>query len=113
MNVESFPISFELHKKNGKTAFSKGYVWGVPIVARLEQTQLVSMRMQILSLALLSGLKMRCCCELWCRLQTQLGSGAAGAGASSYSSDSTPSLGTSLYGKCSSPHPPKKGVLYP
>ena len=36
------------------------------------------------------------CCELWCRLQTWLRSRVAVALAGSYSSDSTPSLGTSL-----------------
>ena len=29
------------------------------------------------SLASLSGLRIWCCCELWCRLQTLLGSGVA------------------------------------
>ena len=29
------------------------------------------------SLALLSRLRIQCCCELWCRSQTQLGSGIA------------------------------------
>ena len=36
--------------------------------------RLVSMRMQVQSLALLSGLKIRYCHELWCRSQTRLGS---------------------------------------
>ena len=31
------------------------------------------MRLRVRSLALLSGLTIRGCCELWCRLQTQLG----------------------------------------
>ena len=38
------------------------------------QTQLISMRIQVQSLALLSGLRIRHCHELWCRLQTWLGS---------------------------------------
>ena len=29
------------------------------------------------ALASLSGLRIRCCCELWCRSQTRLGSGIA------------------------------------
>ena len=37
-------------------------------------TQLVSMRMRVRSLALLSGLRIWHCHELWCKLQTQLGS---------------------------------------
>ena len=35
------------------------------------------MRMQVKSLASLSGLRSQCCHELWCRSQTQLGSGVA------------------------------------
>ena len=56
------------------------------------------MRLQVPSLALLSGLRIQRCHELWCILQTQLGSqvDVALAYASGYSSDSTPSLGTSI-----------------
>ena len=45
-----------------------------------------------------SGLQPTLCCELWCRLQTRLGShvAVAVAQAGGYSSDSTPSLGTSM-----------------
>ena len=32
------------------------------------------MRLQVRSLALLRGLRIQCCCKLWCRSQTQLGS---------------------------------------
>ena len=39
------------------------------------QIQLGTMRLQVQSLALLSGLRIWHCCELWCRLQTLLGSG--------------------------------------
>ena len=54
------------------------------------------------SLALLSGLRMWCCSELWCRSQTHLRSciAVAGAEASSYSSYLTPSLGTSMCHWC-------------
>ena len=38
---------------------------------------LASMRMQVRSLASLSGLKICCCCKLWCRSQIQLQSGVA------------------------------------
>ena len=38
------------------------------------RTQLISLRMQIQSLALLSGLRIQHSCELWYRLQMQLGS---------------------------------------
>ena len=53
--------------------------------------------------SILSGLRIRGCCELWCRSQTWLGSGVAEAlvKAGSCSSDWTPSLGTSIYHGCS------------
>ena len=54
------------------------------------QTQLVSMRIWVQSLASLSGLMIGLCRKLQCRLQTQLRSG------SSCSSDLTSSLGTSI-----------------
>ena len=46
--------------------------------------------------------KDRRCCELWCRSQTLLGSGVAMAVAKAggYSSDCTPSLGTSICRGC-------------
>ena len=51
---------------------------------------------RVRSLALLSGLRIQRCCELWCRSQMQLGSGVAVAMvlAGSCSSDLTPSWGT-------------------
>ena len=54
------------------------------------------------SLALLSGLWIQRCQELWCRLQMQLRSSTtvALAWANSYSSDWTPSLGTSICRGC-------------
>ena len=71
-------------------------------MVQLKQTQLVSMSIQVSSLASLSGIQH--CCELWCRSQTLLGSGiavaVAVAVASSYSSDLTPSLGTSICYGC-------------
>ena len=42
---------------------------GVPTVAQPKWIWLVSMRTWVQFLALLSGLRIRCCCELWCRLQ--------------------------------------------
>ena len=63
------------------------------------------MKTKFWSLASLSGLRIWHSHELWCRLQTQLGSCIAVAGhSSSYSSNSTPSLGTSICCRCS----PKK-----
>ena len=62
------------------------------------------MRTQVQSLTLLSGLKIQHCCELWCRSQTQLGSdvavAVAVAMARAYSSNLTPSLGTSISHRC-------------
>ena len=73
--------------------------WGVPIMAQRKQIQLGTMRFQVRSLAALSGLRIWYCCELWCRFQTWLRSCVAVVvvQAVSYSSDSTPSLGTSIY----------------
>ena len=75
---------------------------GVPVVAQQSQTQLMSMRMRVWSLASLGGLRNWCCCKLRCRSQTRLGSGIAVAmvQASSYSSDSTPSLRISICHGC-------------
>ena len=53
------------------------------------------MRLQVRSLASLSGLRIPFCCELWYRSQTQLGSGIAVTQVSSCS-NWTPSLGTSI-----------------
>ena len=57
-----------------------------------------TMRLQVPSLAPLIGLRIRRCCELWCRSQTRLAShiAEAVAMAGSYSSNWTPSLGTSI-----------------
>ena len=69
---------------------------GVPVVAQWKQTRLVSMRMRVQSLALLSGLGIWHCHELWYTSQMWLGSGMAVTVAGSCSDDSTPSLGTSI-----------------
>ena len=68
----------------------------------VETIRLGTMRMQVQFLALLSGLRVWCCRVLWCRLQTPLRSQVvvAVAQVSSYSSDSTPSLGTSICPRC-------------
>ena len=60
------------------------------------------MRTQIPSLALLNGLRIWHCQELWYRLHMQLGSQVALAvvQTGSYNSDSTPSLGTSICCGC-------------
>ena len=70
----------------------------VPIVAQWVTTRLVFMRMWVWSLALISGLRIWSCHELWCRLYTWLRSGLAMAVAKAGScrSNLTPSLGTSI-----------------
>ena len=79
---------------------------GVPSWLSGQRNQLASMRMRVQSPALLSGLRIRHCPELWCRLQTRLGSCVAMAEvyAGGYSSDWTSSLGISICHWCS----PKK-----
>ena len=67
---------------------------GVPIVTQ-QLTNLTS-RMWVQFLAPLSGLKIRCCRELWYRSQMRLGSCVAVAVTGSCSLDSTPSLGTCI-----------------
>ena len=50
---------------------------GVPVVAHRKRIQLGTMRLQVRSLVLLIGLRMRHCHKLWYRSQTRLGSGVA------------------------------------
>ena len=50
---------------------------GAPVVAQRERIQLGTMSLQVRSLASISELRIRHCRELWCRSQTQLGSGVA------------------------------------
>ena len=89
------------NRKQTSNPFEK---WaGVPIVAQWWWTPLVSMRMQVLYLAPLSGLRIWHCSEFPHRSQTWLWFGIAGAvaQASSCSSNSTPSLGNSICYGCS------------
>ena len=65
------------------------------------------MRMQVQSMALLSGLRIQDCHKLWCRSQTQLRSHIALAVASSCNSNSTPRFETSVWYRCS-PNKKKK-----
>ena len=73
--------------------YLKFFKIGVPVLVQQWQGQLLSMRMRVWSLALLSGSKIRGCCELWCRSQTLLGSRIAMAVV-------TPGLGTSTWHGC-------------
>ena len=45
---------------------------GVPVVAQQKRIHPGTMKLQVQSPALLSGLGIQPCCELWCRLQMQL-----------------------------------------
>ena len=51
--------------------------WGVPVVAQRKQIRLGTMRLRVQSLALLGGLRIWRCHELWYRSQTRLESGVA------------------------------------
>ena len=85
-------------------------ITGVPIVARWKRIQLGTMRLQVPSLASLSGLEIQRCRELWCRSQVQIGSrvAVALAQAGGYSSDKIPSLGTSICHGCGPKRTKKK-----
>ena len=72
--------------------------WGVPIVVQRKWILLVTMRIRVWSLALLSGSGIWHCCELWCRSQMKLRScvSVTVMEAGSCGFNSTPSLGTSI-----------------
>ena len=94
--MQSLMQQFRVESRGWKHQIRR--ICGVPTGAQQKRTQLVAMRMQVLSLAPLSGLRIWYCHELWCRLQIRLGShiSVAVVQASSCSSNSTPSLGTSI-----------------
>ena len=95
---------FSLREETAQSIRKSRQQRGVPIVAQRLQTQLVSMRMRVQSLAPLSRLRIRLCRELWYRSQTWLWSCIAVVvvvvQAGSCSSNSTPSLETSTYHRC-------------
>ena len=80
------------------------------IVTQQKRIWRASLRTQVWSLASLSGLRLWHCDELWCSLQTKLGSCVAVAvgQASGYSSDLIPSLGTFICHRTSPKRPKKK-----
>ena len=63
------------------SAIKRNEITGVPTVAQGKRIQLGSTRLWAQSLASLSGLRIWCCRELWCRSKMRLGSGFAVAGA--------------------------------
>ena len=72
------------------------------------RTQLVSMRMWVWSLALMRGLRIWHCLKPQHSSQMRLRSGAAVAVVETGSSDSTPSLGTSMWHRCGPEKTPPK-----
>ena len=73
-----FPLEGELNiKSHHLLALLLNDIRGVTIVAQQKRIQLGTMRLQVRTLALLSGLRIWGCHELQCRSQRQLGSGIA------------------------------------
>ena len=68
-------------EKKGEVQEQEGGVerWkmGVPVMAQWKRISLGTMRLWVQSLALLSGLRIWHCHELWCSLQMRLRSGVA------------------------------------
>ena len=75
------PLKFNSNAIKKKKMFSvenvKNESSGVPVVAQWSMNPTRNMRLHVRSLALLSGLRIRHCCELWCGLQTRLRSHVA------------------------------------
>ena len=57
----------------------KSTTWEFPLWLSGNESDVSMMQFNIWPLSVLSGLRILCCCELRCRLQTCLGSGVAGA----------------------------------
>ena len=49
----------------GSGVFIKREICRVPVMAQWKRIQLGTMKLQVRSLALVSGLRVWCCCELW------------------------------------------------
>ena len=94
-------LTFTTYIKCSLLSHSQTSNKGVSIVVRWKQIQLVSITMQVRSLALLSRSGIWCCHELRCRSHMQLGCRVAMAVANSCSSDQNPSLGNSICLGCS------------
>ncbi len=59
-------------KRQKKLKIKNKMCFGVPVVAQWLRNLTRNHEAAVRSLALLSGLRTRCCHELWCRLQTWL-----------------------------------------
>ena len=96
---DPWPLNFHMPQvQPKKRSRKKKYKYiGVRIVAQQKRIWLGTMTLQVWSLALLSGLRIWSCCELWYRLQMRLRSGIGWHG-----SDSTPSLGVFICPVCGS-----------
>ena len=57
-----------------KDLYQKGEMCEVPVMAQWLTNPTRNQEVAGSILGLLSGLRIRSCCELWCRSQTQLGS---------------------------------------
>ena len=55
----------------------KSKAGGVPMMAQWKRIRLGAKRLWVQALVSLQGLRIRHCCELWCRSQAQLGSHVA------------------------------------
>ena len=105
-NIENITVNKSWYLKCSSLPAFKSFKNRSSCCGSAEMNLTSTMMMQVWSLASLSGLRIRCCCELWCRSQIQLGAGIAMAMvlASGCSSDLTHSLVTSTCCRCS----PKK-----
>ena len=65
------------NKQSSGNFYGSGNMLGAPIMAQRKQIQLGTMRLWVQSLASLSGLRIWCYRELWCRSWTRLRSGVA------------------------------------
>ena len=76
-------------------------------MAQWKRIQPATMKLGVRSLALLRGLRIWCCHELWYRCSSDPAVSVAVVEASSYNSDSTLSLGTAIFLRCG----PKKQII--
>ena len=92
--------------KKAWNSYQEKHIMGVPIVVQW-LTNPTSIHEDTGSIPVLSRLRIRHCCELWCRSQTWLGFRVAVAvvWAGSCSSNSTPSLRTSICHGCGPKNP--------
>ena len=81
-------------------------------MAQQKQIRLRSMRTQVLSLAVLSGLRIQCCHELWCRSQMQLESGVAVAAAQARGNSSEPLAWELPYAEGAALKRQKEDIMY-